>query len=275
MEKLKTIQDSLTDIIEERTAAAQSGFRNSVLPVYGADVRGLAVHIGSCILFSVGNTKYLLTAAHIVDEHKKGSSLFVVGKGRLVELEADFTITKAPFGERAKDKYDFAFAKLSARMLNELGKTPFVAECDIVRQRDETSGRLYVALGYPNSKNKIDDHSARQIESIIWAYSGPAWKEAAFVGRPEKFSADHIALKFDRKQSKDVRGRIVNSFNPKGLSGGALIDMGNMADPQNWVSGSDQRGRLAGVLTEMHRKTNGFILATRMSVILEAIARGG
>jgi hypothetical protein len=44
---------------------------------------------------------------------------------------------------------------------------------------------------------------------------------------------DHIFIGFDAKHSKDCDGNLVNSIAPRGISGGALVDVGNLGDPSN------------------------------------------
>jgi hypothetical protein len=56
---------------------------------------------------------------------------------------------------------------------------------------------------------------------------------------------DHLFIGFDHKRSRTADGRVVNSISPRGISGGAVFDAGNLADPDNLPPDAHMRRRLA------------------------------
>jgi hypothetical protein len=62
----------------------------------------------------------------------------------------------------------------------------------------------------------------------------------------------------------------VNSVEPTGISGGALVDAGNLADPANLAPNAPCRGMLAGMLIEHHARHKA-IVAIRIDSILRAL----
>jgi hypothetical protein len=61
----------------------------------------------------------------------------------------------------------------------------------------------------------------------------------------------------------------VNSLKPTGISGGALIDLGNLADLDR-LAEPGSAGRLVGLLIE-HRTRHKAMVAMRMTTIIRAI----
>ena len=137
----------------------------------------------------------------------------------------------------------------------------------------QTRGHVYAALGYPNSKNKRIDHTKQHINTVIWPYAATALSglSATTLARSLKIGGeDHVFVKFDGKHSRDAQtGKIVNSVKPTGISGGALIDLGNIADLDRFTE-PGTGGRLVGLLIE-HRAKYKAMVATRMTTIIQAI----
>jgi hypothetical protein len=270
MGSIKTVQEAERDRIGESIDAVSDQFGGAVRPVYGSDDRKLATHIGSATLLKVGGTPLIVTAAHVVDENEH-TALYVAGEKHLVPIEASFEITGRPPGDRKEDRYDFAVAKLSSAMCSELGDVGYVADCDLLLHDAPTSGYLYVVLGYPNSKNKKIDHASKVARSELWKYAGLAGPVQDLQTKLKVSGKDHLFIGFDRKHSRAEDGTVVNSISPRGISGGAVFDAGNLADPDNLRPGVHMRRRLAAIVIEYHPEHNR-IVATRVRVILGAIA---
>jgi hypothetical protein len=266
---IKTVQEAERDRINECIDAVCDRFGGAVRPVYGSDDRKLATHIGSATLLKVGGTPLIVTAAHVIDESEHGA-LYVAGETHLVPIEASFEITGRPPGGRKEDRYDFAVAKLSPATCSELGDVGYVADGDLLLHGAPTSGYLYVVLGYPNSKNKKIDHANKVVRSELWKCGGLAGPAEALQAKLNVSSQDHLFIGFDRKRSRAADGSVVNSISPRGISGGAVFDAGNLADPDNLRPDAHMRRRLAAIVIEYHPK-HSRIVATRIRVVLDAI----
>jgi hypothetical protein len=267
---IKSVQEAERDRINECIDVVCNRFESAVRPVYGSNDRKLATHIGSATLLKLGGTPLIGMAAHVVDENKH-TALYVGGETHLIPIEASFEITSLPPGGRNEDRYDFAVAKLSPATFSELGNVGYIADDDLLLHDALTRGHLYVLLGYPNSKNKKIDHANKVARSELWKYGSHAGPHKALEAKLKVSGKTHLFIGFDRQHSRAADGRVVNSIGPRGISGGAVFDAGNVADPDNLRPDAHIRGRLAAIVIEYHPQY-GRIVATRIGVVLDAIA---
>ena len=268
MNTIKTVAEIFQERMNECVDILSKRFLCSVRPIYGSNEQNKPYHIGSCVLIAVGAKKYLVTAAHVID-HNDRSTLYVAGTTNLVKIEAECIISKSIDGSRKNDKFDFAVMSLSDQVVQELGTgTKFLKESDILLATPKQRS-LYLALGYPNSRNKTNNLN-------LSVSQNPFVFSSTLVDNPDIFkgisvSAEtHYLLDFCRKHSKDVNNKIVNSISPIGASGGGLFFIDAVSNPENLRPGSGCTGKLVGILVE-HHKTHKIILATKLTLVMNAI----
>lgn len=245
--------------------AATAAFRNAVRPIYGVNLRGEPDHLGSSVLIEIDGVKLIVTAAHVID-HNQGTTLYIAGVATLDLLAGEFQKTVAPGGDRARDHYDFAFAELSPVQLANLGDVRFVTEAEMVPAGTPVDKRLFTAIGYPNSKNKRFDTTARKVRGQLYQYSSVHRSDPALVTKLGGSDDDHLLITH-HKHAVDETGRKVAPIGPRGLSGGAMIEA---AQTSRALLGGEQAltPRLAGITIE--RAANRLI-ATRIHVVPAAI----
>lgn len=78
-------------------------------------------------------------------------------------------------------------------------------------------------------------------------------------------------LKFER-HAYTVDGERVNAFGPKGLSGGALLDLGDFNSPDIYAHHMEYRAALSGMLIE-RRAEHRVMLAVKIGAIVEGIRK--
>ncbi len=171
-------------------------------------------------------------------------------------------MTSAPNGLRKKDHYDFAFCQMPDEFVSKLGSVKHVQKDRLGDDRTASDERTYVALGYRNSQNKKVDVEGKIIRPTPGSYTGVVRPDLDLAKKLGISGRDHFFLKAD-KYSKDEKGTKVNTANPLGFSGGALIDMGCIARDLNKLP----NGWLAGVLIEAPTS----IIAVKIGVILHKI----
>lgn len=216
-------------------------------------------------MISIQDELYLVTAAHCLDDFidtNIDTGLYIPSKSGLIPFNALFYCTKKPNGNRDKDRYDFAFAKIPPRVASELYSITYFTEKDI-SNRGGIKENSYMVLGYPNSKNKRIDYDKKQAIGKIFNYSAMIVSNGSEIAKelgvnPEDF----IYIEFDSQYS-DLSGNTINAIDPKGISGGSLIDLGNIVS-------TNKVCLLAGLLIEFNKK-HKVMVATRMSIILNAI----
>lgn len=267
MPEIKGIADIRRERIYELSEHAASIFRQSVLPIYGSTPNGSPEHIGSCIALRLDGDPYLLTAAHVLDWNKE-SSLYI-GHEELRLISMEFSATAKPNGDRNADRFDFALGKIPDCDIHALGGVKFITEEQTDRSAGHVPGRTYTSIGYPNSKNKKVDNRNKNIKAVLFQHTGIVKVDAELVQRLGISGSDHILISQNAKYSKDASGRKVASVKLNGMSGGAVINLGNLADPNVMAGCTDPTPLLAGLFIEFY-KDHGTIVATKLDTILKA-----
>ena len=269
---IKLFRDGLREHMEKAASEAKKKFASAIRPIYAAGKEGKPVFIGSCILLEIEGSNYLLSAAHVIDQ-AKSHTIYVGGEVNLVLLEGDFVQSVAPNGVRSEDHYDFAWIRLADDFSIALGNVKFIEESEISQNRIEPKGRIYMAVGYPRSKNKKANPTTRRLRPKLGSYY------STWTVLPDLYSelglsgSDHITI-VHGYLSRNYNGNIVNSFGVWGMSGGALIDLGQMNRLEDMVGEKVFDGILAGLLIEKYEEYSA-ILSTKINLIIDNMKNGG
>ncbi len=261
--------------LRECASQAAADVADSVRPIYGSskDTDHRPEHIGSCILLVVDGMRVVSTAAHIVDEMSRGATLFLAGAGpRLVPIVGGPTVkaTKAPQGNRLLDHSDCAFWQVPDAAVDALGAANFLGPSRLSHNRSPPEHRYYTALGYPVSRNKHGvDHVERSISVAPSMHTSNGISEPALAKKLRLSGDEHIFVRFER-QAEDADGATVNTFHPKGLSGGALLDLGDFTTPAAYAGSTKHRALLAGMIIEYH-KGHRALVAVKIGPIVNGI----
>lgn len=230
-------------------------------------------HIGSCLLLDIDGTPVISTAAHVMD-HREDGTLFVAGVigGRMVPIVDGFSrTTTAPKGKRESDRIDCAFWVPSQSAIEALGHVQFLSEARLSRDLP-TPDTLYTAYGYPVSRNKkMIDHTAKSIETRISMYTAKVSAMPELATRLGVSGEEHHFLSFtERSYSGD--GAIHNTFGPRGLSGGALLRLGEFNSTESFDRDPRLIVSLSGMLIE-HHKDHDALVAVRIGAIVDGIRK--
>jgi len=247
-------------------------YHRSVRPVY-ASIKGAHPElIGSCVLIALEDRKFIVTAAHVVD-WSDTHSLYVAGRVGTEPMQMLGTIYQTKHtGGRNSDKYDTAFWRVSEADVTRLGDVKFLSKSDFGHNKVPPSGRLFMTVGYPLSRNKNKiDYSEKTIRSLAWRYTGPVENIPELSKKLGVSGEDHLFLKFNKNSTKLYGGK-VSSINPRGISGGALIDIGNFSDMTEYADGRECKGLLAGMIIEKNKKHRALI-AIKIQYIVDAITK--
>lgn len=273
MSVIVTLDQAVVTRLYERSDESIRRYAASVRPMYSSEDGSTAEFIGSCVLINVAGKKYVVTAAHVVD-WIESRGLYVAGPvgAELVQLVGKIVSTAAPSG-RNKDRYDFAFWPVSASAESQLGPVRFINENDVSHNRVDSLTRMYIASGYPMSKNRNKiDNANNSIVSVLWKYAANVVNLPDLANEMGLSGNDHFFLKYE-KYSRNSEDQKVSSLSPIGLSGGALIDLGNFAAIETYDTKSSFYGRLAGVLIERNKKHRA-IISVKIQKVLQAIRSG-
>lgn len=259
---IRTLGEVARERIVECAEAARARFREAILPIYGALEDGRPDQWGSATLIEVDERRYLVTAAHVLDEAQH--STLYVGRKTPTPIHGIFCATTAS-GGRACDHYDFAFGELSDALQEELMDVPAIG--DFSSWRGDRS-RSFTCLGYPNSRNKAPRPTGSTLKPMLGSYTDNAFDGGALKSKLNVSGADHLFLRFDPKRAADGSGNRLTPPAMKGFSGGGVFDLGDLTSPDSLNSSC--RPKLAGIFIERHEREKALV-ATRIDAILRAL----
>jgi hypothetical protein len=127
-------------------------------------------------------------------------------------------------------------------------------------------------MGYAISRNKdAIDHAARGIGNLISRYSGSVVEIPALAAELGVTGADHMFLSFEKRaQSEDDAP--VNTFGPRGLSGGPLLDLGDFVSDAAYSADTTHQASLSGILIA-HKKKHKAVVALKIGPIVAGIRK--
>ncbi|MCG9066263.1 trypsin-like peptidase domain-containing protein [Laribacter hongkongensis] len=267
---IKTAGELGVELGEHCQGVAQKMYKEAIRPIYCSTENGRPVHEGSCVLLNLEGKHILLTAAHVMDANKeKNSTIYVGGEKNLLKIEGEFLVSEKKEENRLKDRYDFAALLLSNEDVINLGDVCYIRENEIAPDREKHNGRLYSIIGYPNTKNKSVDCVNYSVKSARWHYFSTHRDNAGLCKKLGITGEKHIFVSYDKK-SKSSNGEIVNSISPRGVSGGAVFDLGNFGDPASYALDAVCKPLLAGIFIEFHHEHHATV-ATKIGVILDCL----
>jgi hypothetical protein len=274
---------SLVESLDEAVRNRRHEVSETVTKQFHSSIRAVLVSedgtnpriIGSCMLLRVDDRNYVVTAAHIADE-LGANALYISGTvgAELVQLVGVIRKTAPPPGGRWKDKIDIAFWEIDTQNIRALGDVEFIDESQFSKNRAPLKNRLYLAAGYPFSRNKKNvNNVSKSIKTSLSKYTAELTENPAVAQEYDVSGTKHLFLKY-QKFSETGSGEKQTTFSPVGLSGGPLIDLGNFASLERYIADSKVTGYIAGMTIERIRKHN-VLVAVRIQVIVEAIRLHG
>lgn len=270
MALIKTVNEVALERLNECVDTLSRKYLESVRAIYGATDHGRPEHIGSCVLIEYQGTKYLVTAAHVIDNNAV-TSLYVTGEKSLVLITGTVLTTTAKDDKRKNDKNDFAVIPISDSVASELGNLTYLTDADWELGSPPANDRFGLALGFPNSRNKKVDNLTKAISPEPFVYSSSLILDASDNEKSNYQPDRHYLLDYSEKHSKDAQGKLVNSIAAKGVSGGGLFLICGLTNPENLPIGSPCKGKLLGILIE-YAKARKALVFTRITLVIEAIA---
>ncbi|SIT49443.1 putative serine/cysteine peptidase [Paraburkholderia piptadeniae] len=269
---LESIAEASLAVASDRHEKAVATLGPAVRPIYRATNLGNPDHEGSCVLVELNRSRYMVTASHVIEAGRiEYSELYVGGEKIFVRISGETWRTQAPDGVR-KDPYDFAIWKLSDDVVQNLGDVVYIGSENMSFGQTSSSGHVYSIIGFPNTRNESIDREQWIASSKPWSYFSVA-RDGTDAARTMGVDGEnHIFIGFD-KYSRDSQGRKVKSISPRGVSGGAVIDLGNLGDPHSLAPDARFTPRLVAIFIE-YRKTYKVTVATKLGLILKAVEAG-
>jgi hypothetical protein len=203
-------------------------------------------------------------------DHLKERPLYIggaMGAGLVPINGGKLRSTSAPHQNRQSDRFDSAFWEPPPSAVTAMGKVEFLNAARLSWEVP-TVGRLYTAIGYPVSRNKkAIDHVMKSVDTRISMYTADVDEMPALAAKLGVSGAEHFFLRFE-KRAFTGDGASDNTFSAKGLSGGALLDLGDFTAPSSYARDPKHSALLSGMVIEYHKEHRALV-AVRISAIVK------
>jgi hypothetical protein len=247
--------------IEAARAAMLDRHGRAVRSIYRRDGSKSPVQTGSCVLLEVRGLKFIVSAAHVTD-FDPIHDLLILGEQRMIPIEGRVSRTEIPPGGRRQDKIDLAYYLLSEEFVEKLGQVSWIQADDLDSNDTAADPKLYITLGFPNSKNKRVNNPNKKVSSELRSYVGRIRTDLDYSHLPFR-DESHVMIWFDRHSVVNEVGQRANPVDPRGMSGGGAFSF----DPrQTLLPPEKRRVKLVGILIE-HMEENNLIIASRVSLL--------
>jgi len=227
-------------------------------PVFDVDDRDRPNQLGSCVLLRVLDCRFLLTAAHVLNESDRSTLYLGARDGNLVPICGR---KYSPSIVGRKDRFDIAFLELAEDVSAD---SLSIEGTDVA---DNPNGNIYSVAGYPNSRSRLD--SARKLIAadpiIITSTPSPIRPYDSLGVKPQT----HIILDFSRTRMIET-GRVLTAPFPAGMSGGGVWRSYDRSNPSSYL----KKECLVGIFIEYHARDLNVLVGTRITAVLEMIRTG-
>lgn len=214
---IKSFARGLSDHIITKVHSNEKLLTKFVCPIYCESPTPRLSHIGSGVLLQIGESKFILTAAHVLD-HRSEGTLCIPGDGLLIPINGTFRSTDIPKGRaREDDKVDIGFCRLDDQTVNAIASYSYLPATEIIADEKPVFGRLYSFIGYPNTRNEVRYKIRPNPFSFL--------NTPLTIDLYSQYKLDtniHIAVKYDKKRTVSANHKPISFPDPHGLSGGGL-----------------------------------------------------
>jgi len=223
--------------------------------------------IGSGVLITINDKKYLLSAAHVL-EHQFVPEMTIPNGEILVEIQGELLTSQIPLdGDREDDKFDIGILLLKKECSDELEKRfRFITIDEIDRNHKALKSHQYMFCGYP-----VQDTIVLNMEIKI--YPTPLkvrtkLTERQLVNLPKYSKNSKWILDYKRTTQKNiVSDEDQTGSHPKGVSGAGLWSI-----PLNFNLNPNQtKMKLIGIMTDFFEGNDQVVCATNINIIIKII----
>src|SRR6266699_3636547 len=230
-------------VLNSRVQARLASVERATTPLYHGSLEN-PTPCGCAVLLSVGEHRFAVTAAHVVDKSDL-SSLYLGSSTRPVRMFGTKITTKVGAGQsREDDQLDVAAVRLDAETTVHLNDEEFIGVQQLDAGRYDLDDEILLVAGYPGSRRR-DIPSDQRLEVILYPFLACSRPRNTYerLGRdPERY----FALGFAKKRLWRDAVRVIapDLHEMSGCGVWSLYDRSG---------GLFDRPRLVGTLTEWHR----------------------
>jgi hypothetical protein len=259
---------------EDRARAAELAARADALsaramevttPAYCPNTRKEPEPVGTAVLLALGDVRFLITAAHVLDL-RNGRPMLVQAGGTIMPIGGEVVrIQHTAASKPADDHVDIGIVRLSGGEWQSVPGSQFLGWLELDHSASVATLDAFAVVGYVLSQQK---NAIKGTELHAWAYRMVAVESQdevyASLGYDPNVS---LVLNFEKRRMWGPEGQHT-APNLYGVSGGGVWRFGRR------LRDATGAARLAAVVIECHTKTrHKHILATRVRPIIAALTQ--
>jgi hypothetical protein len=231
---------------------------SSMVPIYVVQEGALRQH-GTGTLLAVGSFRFLVTAAHVINEADKlGMPLFIAGS-RLEELRGTRNLVR-------EDRFDITIVELTPHLTKRLAGRKFL-RLDDMDFRDIVTDGLFFVCGFPCEWNSIVARGS----VVSPRYLG--YVTEAFKGEMNSHSYDprfHLLLSASKSSSHPIND-MQSAFPRKlvGISGSAIWK--TYTERQVTAEWQPDQARIVAIETMAYGDSHEIIRGTHVGCVLRIL----
>lgn len=236
---------------------------DSICPIFCQKDDGKIFQLGSGVLLEFRGHIFLLTAAHVIDRLENADLLIPHRNNEIKSIEGTYSYLKCT-DKRENDFLDYGYFKLDKEFSDGLdGLFYLIKESELGIQTQYQKSEIFTFAGYPHRKSNVAGNIA-STDAFAYGTYHASHSEYIKLGCEENAN---IVTKFNRKNSFSLKSkRIELPVLPHGISGGGVFIW-----PSKITTTPPKDRRLVGIGHTW--KKEGFFIATRIEIFLEAILR--
>ncbi len=220
---------------------------------------------GTGVLVCVKNSKFLLTASHVVDKYDKLMIPLDLYNVMIPGGTVKFSLFE---GNRENDSIDIAMIQLDNETIKGLSPYySFLPETSILTNHKSQESLFYTYLGYPSTYSKLS-YSKDSFHSRVFFQYNFQCKEDTYA-KLNRSQKTNIIVKYDKQNSINTEAEII-SVGPDlyGMSGCGLW----FTDPMDIYS-EIPKPKLVAIMTDWPIKNKKCVIGTKIDIIVDAIAK--
>lgn len=230
------------------------------LGVYEGEV---PILIGSGTLISCGMNYYILTAAHLFEEHELDEFHIFTGQNS-IPLEGDFIYTD--INQSIEASNEFCLVKLKVDQVKEFTDFKFADLAGILPLQTASKSNVLFFVGFPWKKNRANKYNKKHKLSSYVFYN----LEEINHNNPRFNVYTHCAIVIDTRTNKCINEKQQKVTAPelKGISGGPIFIINSD------ISSNRNKNILVGICIEYDKKSQ-VMYGIRLSKILDLLQAEG
>ncbi len=244
----------------QRTAAAEDRTTQYVTPIY-ADHDNNKYGLGSGVLLVVQQEHFLITAAHIIDEHHT-TNLYLLAEKHFLAIGGPVLMTPLPAsGDRNDAPLDVAVLHLNAETATAVQAHKQFLTINRVDASDKPyTHSLYTITGYPSTKQPPPKGGILTTTPVRFT-SVPLPPDQY----PKPFTlGTHFGIPYDKKKQIARNLKVERPPDPHGISGGGLFRLGTF----DQIKHGTNTESLIGIAIEARPHS---LISTNITIALELI----